>query len=78
MSVAKVIEISARSPDSFEAAILEGVDRVNNSVDQVTGVWIKDQQAVIKGGKIAEYQVMMKVTFIVSPSQQKAAKAKRK
>jgi flavin-binding protein dodecin len=77
MSVAKVIEISARSPTSFEAAILEGVDRVNNSVDQVTGVWIKDQQAVIKNGKIAEYQVMMKVTFIVSASQQKA-KAKKK
>jgi flavin-binding protein dodecin len=78
MSVAKVIEISARSPKSFEAAILEGVDRVNNSVDQVTGVWIKDQQAVIKNGKIAEYQVMMKVTFIVSAAQQKVAKTKKK
>lgn len=78
MSVAKVIEISARSPKSFEEAILEGVDRVNNSVDQVTGVWIKDQQAVIKNGKIAEYQVMMKVTFIVSAAQQKVAKAKKK
>jgi flavin-binding protein dodecin len=78
MSVAKVIEISARSPNSFEAAILEGVDRVNNSVDQVTGVWIKDQQAVIKNGQIAEYQVMMKVTFIVSASQQKEAKGKKR
>lgn len=78
MSVAKVIEISARSPDSFEAAVLEGIDRVNNSVDQVSGVWIKDQKAVIKAGKIVEYQVMMKVTFIVSASQQKAAKAKKK
>jgi flavin-binding protein dodecin len=77
MSVAKVIEISARSPKSFEAAVLEGIDRVNNSVDQVSGVWIKDQKAVIKNGKIVEYQVMMKVTFVVSAAQQ-VAKSKKK
>lgn len=77
MTVAKIIEISARSPESFEAAVLEGIDRVNNSVDQVSGVWIKDQKAVIKNGKIVEYQVMMKVTFVVSAPQQ-AAKAKSK
>ena len=77
MSVAKVIEISARSPKSFEAAVLEGIDRVNNSVDQVSGVWIKDQKAVIKNGKIVEYQVMMKVTFVVSAAQQ-AVKSKKK
>lgn len=78
MSVAKIIEISSRSPKSFEDAVLLGIDRVNNSVDQVSGVWLKDQKAVIKGGKIVEYQVMMKVTFIVSASQQKAAKAKKR
>lgn len=77
MSVAKIIEISSRSTKSFEDAVLQGIDRVNNSVDQVSGVWIKDHKAVIKNGQIAEYQVMMKVTFVVMASQQ-AAKAKKK
>lgn len=77
MSVAKIIEISSRSAKSFEDAVLQGIDRVNNSVEQVTGVWIKDHKAVIKNGQIAEYQVMMKVTFVVMASQQ-AAKAKKK
>lgn len=78
MTVAKIIEVSARSNKSFEAAIQAGIDRVNDSVDQVSGVWIQDQKATVKNGKISEYQVVMKVTFIVAPSKAKRPVKKTK
>lgn len=65
MSVAKVIEISASSPRSFEDAILQGVGRAADTIDQVKGAWIKEQKVVIDGGKITEYRVNMSVTFVV-------------
>jgi flavin-binding protein dodecin len=67
MSVAKVIEISSRSSKSFEDAVAAGIARVNSSVDEVTGAWIQDQKVVVAKGKIVEYQVMMRVTFVVAP-----------
>lgn len=74
MSVAKIIEISARSPKSFEHAIQTGIDRVNDSVDQVSGVWIQDQKATVVNGKISEYQVTIKVTFVVATARKAAKK----
>ena len=65
MSVAKVIEISAASTKSFEDAILTGVARAADTIDQVKGAWIKEQKVVIEGGKIKEYRVHMAVTFMV-------------
>ena len=65
MSVAKVIEISASSTKSFEDAILTGVGRAADTIDQVRGAGIKEQKVVIEGGKIKEYRVNMAVTFLV-------------
>ena len=65
MSVAKVIEISSQSDQSFEHAIQQGIDRVCKTVHNVRGAWIKEQQAVIENGKIVCYRVDMKVTFVL-------------
>jgi dodecin len=77
MSVAKVIEISSRSSKGFEDAVASGIARVNSSVDEVTGAWIQDQKVVVSKGKIVEYQVMMRVTFVVAPPRS-AGKARKK
>jgi hypothetical protein len=65
MSVAKVIEISASSERSFEDAIRLGIDRAVQTVDDVRGAWIKEQQVKVEDGKITEFRVNMKVTFVV-------------
>lgn len=65
MSVAKVLEVVASSTKSFEDAVQIGVSRTSDSVTDVTGAWVKDQKVVVKGGKIVEYRVNMKVTFVV-------------
>jgi hypothetical protein len=65
MSVARVIEISATSSKSFEDAIQQGIGRATQTLRNVTGAWIKDQQVKLSDGAISEYQVNLQVTFIL-------------
>jgi len=65
MSVARVTEISASSPKSFEDAVQIGIDRACKTLDGVQGAWIKEQKVVIKNNKVIEYRVTMKVTFVL-------------
>ena len=65
MSVAKVIEISSSSPDSFDDAIRKGIARATETVHDIKGAWIKEQNVRIEKGKIIEFRVDMKVTFIL-------------
>jgi dodecin len=65
MSVARVTELIAASPKSFEDAIQIGVSRAVKTLKNVEGVWVANQKCVIEDGKIAEYRVNLKVTFIL-------------
>lgn len=76
MAVAKVIEIIAGSKVSFEDAIKQGVARAADTVRDVASVWIKEQNLVIADGKITEYRVIMKVTFMLKPASKASSKAK--
>ena len=66
MSVARVTEIIASSKKSFEDALENGVERASETLKNVEGCWVKDQKVVVKGGKIVEYRVVMKVTFVLN------------
>ena len=65
MAVAKVLELTSRSSDSFEDAIKSGIDKAVESVDDIQTAWVKDQQVILSGGEIDQYQVTLKVTFMV-------------
>lgn len=66
MSVARVTEIKASSPKSFDDAIRDGVARARKTLENVRSAWIQDQEVVVDDkGKITEYRVLMKVTFIL-------------
>jgi len=65
MAVAKVLELTSRSSDSFEDAIKTGIDKAVESVDDIQTAWVKDQQVILSGGEIDQYQVTLKVTFMV-------------
>jgi flavin-binding protein dodecin len=65
MTVAKVSEITATSTKGFEDAIAKGIKRANQTLKNVTGAWIADQEVVIEKGKITSYKVRMKVTFVL-------------
>ena len=65
MSVAKVTEISASSKKSFEDAIAEGIKRADKTLKNITGAWVQDQKIDVKNGKVVNYRVNMKVTFVL-------------
>ena len=66
MSVARVTEISAGSPNSFDDALRAGIARAAKTLDNVTGAWIQDQEVVVGDGSIKEYRVHLKITFILN------------
>ncbi|WP_353641544.1 dodecin family protein [Mesorhizobium sp. WSM2239] len=64
MSVAKNTEITA-SGSTIEGAIAHGIDRATATLKNVKQVWVKEIVAKVDGGKVSEYRVDMKVTFVL-------------
>lgn len=64
MSVARHTEISATG-STVEEAIAHGVDRANKTLKNVTQAWVKEITAQVENGRISEYRVDMKVTFVL-------------
>ena len=65
MAIAKVTEITSSSTKSFEDALRVGIARADKTLDNVKSAWIQDQKVKVERGKITEYRVNMKVTFIL-------------
>ena len=65
MSVARVTEITSSSSKSFDDALQLGIKRASKTLNNVTGAWIRDQRVVVEKGKIVQYRVNMKVTFVL-------------
>jgi flavin-binding protein dodecin len=66
MSVAKVTEIISSSKEGFDDAVNQGIKRASKTLNGITSAWIQDQQVVVKDGKVKEYRVNMKVTFVLT------------
>jgi flavin-binding protein dodecin len=75
MTVARVTEITSQSGRSFEDAIRQGIRRANQTLRNVSGAWVKEQQVAVQDGRITGYRVNMLVTFILedAPSGRAAA-----
>ncbi len=65
MSVLKVIEILANSSESWEDAAGKAVAEASKSVKNIRSVWVQEQSATVKDGKIDDYRVNVKITFEV-------------
>lgn len=66
MTIARVTEISATSTSSFEDAIKNGMERASKTLKNVKGGWVKEQKVSCDdSGRINEYRVDMKVTFVL-------------
>ena len=66
VSVAKVIEICASSPRSLEDAIVRGVERASRTLEKVHGVWVQDIKCEVENGKVSQWRVNLKVTFVLN------------
>jgi flavin-binding protein dodecin len=65
MAVARVTEIIASSKTSFEDAVEQGIARASKTLKNIEGAWVQDQKVVVQKGKVTEFRVAMKVTFIL-------------
>lgn len=65
MSVAKVVELSSTSPNSFEDAIEQGIQRATRTLRNVRGAWIKEQEVEIRDNRVTSYKVNLQVTFVL-------------
>ena len=67
MSIAKIIEISSSSTRSVEDAVQSGLTKCAETVKNIQGAWINENKVVTDPqGKITEWRVNLRVTFIVS------------
>ena len=70
MSIARVVEITATSDQSFEDALEQGVARATQTLRNVRSAWVKEQEVQIENGRIAGYKVNMLVTFVLDDNQE--------
>jgi hypothetical protein len=66
MAVAKVTEIIASSPKGFEDAIKTGIERAGKTLKNIRGAWVAEQKVEVEKGKIKEYRVTLRVTFVLT------------
>ena len=64
MSVAKIIELTATSPESFEDACRQGLEKAGQTIREIKGAWVDGQEIVVEDGAIS-YHVHLKVTFVL-------------
>ena len=65
MSVAKVVEISASSPTSFEDAVKNGIDKAGESLRGIKGAWLSEEKVEVEDGKITEFRVTLRISFVL-------------
>lgn len=63
--VLKVIEVLAESGKSYEEAIASAVESTAKSVRHIRSVYVNEQSATVKDGKVDKYRVNVKITFEV-------------
>jgi flavin-binding protein dodecin len=66
MSISRTTEVKSSSPLSFDDAMKKGIARAQKTLKNVRGAWIENQEVLIdEKGKISEYRVQMRITFIL-------------
>ena len=65
MSVARVTEITSSSGKSFEHAIDKALERANETLEHIEGAWVQDMKVTVRDGKVDQYRVNLKVTFVL-------------
>ena len=67
MTTIKIIELVGSSPISWENAVQETVTEASKTINNILGVDVINQTAVVKDGKVVQYRVNVKLAFKVDP-----------
>lgn len=66
MSVVKVIELLSESPESWEDAARQAVERASRTLKNIRSIYVKEMTAAVEGGEIVSYRVNVMLTFALS------------
>ena len=65
MAVIKVIELVGTSHEGWEDAVQQVVKEASSTLQEITGVDVVHQTALVENGNITEYRATVHVAFIV-------------
>ena len=63
--VARVSEVNAVSPNSFDEAVKLAFERANKTLRNITGMKIVDMTVMCEAGEIQEYRIRAEVIFVL-------------
>ncbi len=63
--VARVTDIIAASPISFEDAVKVAFERATKTLRGVTGLRVLEQRVAVEEDKVMEYRVRLEVIFVL-------------
>jgi flavin-binding protein dodecin len=63
MSIVKMVELSSQSPDSWEDATRQAVERAAQTLRNIRSVWVKEFEAVVENEQVTEFRVILKIAF---------------
>ena len=63
--VARVTDIIAASPNSFDEAIKTGFERATKTLRGITGLKVVEFKIAVEDAKIVEFRVRMEVIFVL-------------
>ncbi len=63
--IARVTEIIAGSPISFDDALSAGFKRASKTLRGITGMRVIEQRIAVKDDEIKEYRVKLEVIFVL-------------
>ena len=66
MTIARITEVISTSTVSFDDAIKKGIERAARTLDNVDGAWVQDQKVTIENGSISQFEVTLKITFVLN------------
>ena len=69
MSMVKVIELSSESPNSWEDATRQAVERASRTLRNIRSVWVKEFEAVVDDNNVTQFRVNLKVSFLLDETQ---------
>ncbi|MBL8744376.1 MAG: dodecin domain-containing protein [Myxococcales bacterium] len=68
--IVKVIEVLAESPHSWEDAAQTALREASRSVRNIKSIYVKDMNAVVRGGEIVAWRLNAKISFAIEPSRE--------
>jgi len=68
MTMLKVLEVLAQSNKSWEDAAQNAINEAAKSVRGVKSIYIKELEAAVEDGKISQYRINAKISFMLEGS----------